>query len=95
MAEEVLIVLIAMGFASVTGLGFGIMRMINLHLDRKAKAAGATDDSQLRADLEDLGSRLELTEDLRTRVLELEERVDFTERMLIEERERKQLPADS
>jgi Tfp pilus assembly protein PilO len=44
-------------------------------------------------DLEDLRTRVAELESLRSRMLELEERVDFTERMLVQQRDAARLPA--
>ena len=87
MPEEV-VMLAVMGLASVTALGFGLMRSINRHLERKWKGKQEIDAAGVVPDLEDLPSRLENVEDVQTRVTELEERVDFAERMLSERPDR-------
>ncbi len=87
MPEEV-VMLAVMGLASVTALGFGLMRSINGHLERKWKGTQGVDAPDVLADLEDIRARLENIEDVRVRVTELEERVDFAERMLPERPDR-------
>lgn len=64
-----------------------LFRTINRWLDRRA--GGAPDDVRaLRADVERLRAQTDGVEELRHRVGELEERVDFTERVLSRQRER-------
>jgi hypothetical protein len=67
------------------GLGgfamFGVYRTINRFLDRRhERLMAAKSDSS--PELVDLRSRVEALEDAAFRVQELEERLDFTERML-------------
>ena len=81
--------LAVMGLASVTALGFGLMRSINRHLDRKWQVGRAAGDERVLPEVEDLRSRLEGLEDVHARVSELEERVDFAERLLTEGKEQK------
>ena len=81
MPDEIFI-LVVMSLASVTALGFGLMRSINRHLDRKWQAGRAGGDERVLPEVEDLRSRLEGMEEVHARVLELEERVDFAERRL-------------
>ena len=88
MPEEI-VMLAVMGLASVTALGFGLMRSINRHLDRKWQVGRAAGDERVLPEVEDLRSRLEGLEDVHARVLELEERVDFAERLLTEGKEQK------
>jgi len=67
------------------GLGgfamFGVYRTINRFLDRRHERLMAT-KSDSYPELADLRSRVEALEDAAFRVQELEERLDFTERML-------------
>ena len=65
---------------------FGAYRTINRHLDRRheqqlSAAAGGLPGREL----EDIRSRVDLLEDAVDRVQELEERLDFTERMLAQQ----------
>jgi len=65
---------------------FGAYRTINRHLDRRhEQQLGAAARGQSGPELEDLNSRVELLEDAVDRVRELEERLDFTERMLTQQ----------
>jgi len=73
---------------------FGLYRVANRALDRRHErlmaergaGGGSEDVQQLRA-------RVEQLEDMAARVQDLEERLDFTERVLAQQRERGQLPA--
>ncbi len=93
MPEEVFILSIVSIF-SVTALGFGFMRTISRHLERKWRGKDGAPGEQVLAELEELRSRLEGSEDVRERVAELEERVDFAERLLSEGKRRDQLRAE-
>ena len=84
MPEEIVL----LSFTSImaaTGLLFGLMRSINKHLDRKYRVKAGAPDEQVLAELEDLRSRLEGADHLAERVAELEERLDFAERVLSQE----------
>ena len=83
MPEEI-VALAVLSLASVTALGFGLMRSINRHLERKWKGTQGVDATGVLPDLEDLRARLENVEDVQMRLTELEERVEFAERMLTE-----------
>ncbi len=65
----------------ITGiiLGLPVIRAGVRYIERKS--AGDA-DPKLRAELEELRSRLEGMEEVRDRLLELEERIDFAERVL-------------
>jgi Tfp pilus assembly protein PilO len=71
----VLIVIAAL--TAVTIILWPIMRAFARRLEGKGNA-----DSALRAEVDQLHSRLADMDSLQARVLELEERVDFTERLL-------------
>lgn len=74
--------LIVLGFfAACTVILYPLMRAIGRRLE--GKAAGPA----LQADVEQLRQRLTEVESMQQRVLELEERVDFAERMLSQRRE--------
>ena len=83
MPEEV-VLLILTGTVAVTTLAFGILRSINKHVDRK-----------WRAQQEEMQTRLDGSDELRDRVAELEERVDFAERILAEGRRPDELRSGS
>lgn len=71
-------------------------RTLNRYLDRKHGAIGGKELESLRAEMESLRSQLRTVEDLTLRLGEVEERVDFAERLLTKERERRaQLEAGS
>lgn len=84
----------------LVGMGMGVLFMLGVYriamrwIDRRherlmverGSAAGASEVQQLRA-------RVEALEDSVGRVQELEERLDFAERILSQQRERGQLPA--
>ncbi|MBI2615544.1 MAG: hypothetical protein HYW52_07725 [Gemmatimonadetes bacterium] len=75
--------LAAMGM--ITGLILSVVRTVGRYLERKHPASALAD---LRAAVDAL--RLELAEqqDARQRLMDLEERVDFAERLLARERDR-------
>jgi hypothetical protein len=87
--QEVVFPLI--GMAMGAGVLYGIYRTANRLIDRKQErealqgGAGAAEVEQLRA-------RVEALEELSYRLHDVEERVDFTERVLTQQRERDQLP---
>ena len=47
----------------------------------------------LRAELEELRARMDEADHTRARIAELEERLDFTERLLVQQRDASRLPA--
>lgn len=65
-------------------LGLPVIRAVVRYVERK----GAGGDAVLREELDELRHRVEVMEEVRHRMLELEERVDFAERLLTEARER-------
>lgn len=80
-------------FGFVTWQGF---RTLNRYLDRKHGAVGVREFDSLRAEVEALRGQLGAVEELTLRLGEVEERVDFAERLLTKERERRaQLEAGS
>ncbi len=85
MPEEI-VFLSFTSIVAVTTIAFGIMRSINKRLDRKMKVE--------ESEMEELRTRLEGSEDLRERVADVEERLDFAERLLAEGKRRDQLRAE-
>ncbi len=81
MPEEIFVLAI-MSILSATALGFGLMRTVGRHLERKH--GGAFDPAELQMELDELRRQLETVDDLRQRHLELEERLDFAERLLVD-----------
>ena len=67
------------GIFMVTTLGIKVLTMINQHLERKARLEGGSGEvDELRHEVGDLTQRL----------TEIEERLDFTERMLAQSKDR-------
>ncbi len=91
--QNVIFPLVGMGMGVL--FMFGVYRVATRWIDRRherlmaerGSAGGAGEMQQLRA-------RVEALEDSVGRVQELEERLDFTERVLAQQRERGRLPAD-
>lgn len=80
--------LIALGFFAACAIVlYPLMKAIGRRLE--GRSAGA--DTALRAEVEQLRSRLSEVEALPHRVMELEERVDFAERLLSQRREPQRL----
>lgn len=76
------------GFILGGGVLFGVYKTLNRHLDRQhqGKLAGGT-GSETRALVERLEARVEAMEQADRRIEELEERVDFAERVLAQREE--------
>ncbi len=94
MPEEI-VFLSFTSIVAVTTIAFGIMRSINKHLDRKMNAEHGGGNEHLAAEVEELRTRLEASDELRERVADVEERLDFTERLLADGKRRDQLRAES
>jgi hypothetical protein len=73
----VLVMIVALSLLAATIILWPIMRSLGRRLEGRG-----TGDPALRAELEQLQQRLGEMEVLQHRVAELEERIDFTERML-------------
>jgi hypothetical protein len=88
--QQVVIPILGMGLAAF--LGFGVFRMIGKAFERKSldESSRAALDV-LREEVERQRVQLEGVEQLRGRLEEVEERLDFTERVLTQRTER-QLP---
>jgi hypothetical protein len=75
---------------------FAVVLMLTLPLvkaiARRIEGKHLAPDPGLLAELEDLRSRMGELEQNQTRVHELEERIDFTERLLAQQREQSRLP---
>jgi len=67
---------------TLTGMAAIIARAVLRYQDQRLRGRRDAQDPGLRAELEDLRAQLSEQQDLRQRLVELEERVDFTERML-------------
>lgn len=75
---------------------FAVVLMLTLPLvralARRIEGKHLAPDPGLQAELEDLRSRVGELEQQQVRVHELEERIDFTERLLAQQREQARLP---
>ncbi|MBI2074120.1 MAG: hypothetical protein HYT81_13985 [Gemmatimonadetes bacterium] len=80
---EFVMALVAMGM--VTGLLASVVRTVGRSLERKHGAATG-ELPQLRAEVDALRIEVAEQQDLRQRLLDLEERLDFAERLLARER---------
>jgi hypothetical protein len=76
-APPVFVIIVLAGLAALTIILWPIVRAFARRLEGKGGA-----DSALRAEVDQLHTRLGEVDTLHTRVAELEERVDFTERLL-------------
>ena len=82
--------LIAMG--ALTGIVSIIARALVRYHDQKVRARGALQVPEVRAELEDLRAQLAEQQDVRQRLIELEERMDFAERLLVRHQDQAKLP---
>jgi|AP12_2_1047962.scaffolds.fasta_scaffold147515_2 hypothetical protein len=81
--------IIALGFFAACALVlFPLMRAIARRIEGRSQGA----DAALRGEVEELRARLGDMEGLQLRVADLEERLDFAERMLAQRREPSRLP---
>lgn len=78
-----------MGLAGASVYAVIAFTRVLVHRLEHGKGGRATEE--LEADLADLRARLEEGDALRTRVAELEERLDFAERLLTQQREAERL----
>ncbi len=78
----------------LTGMVAIIARAVVRYQDRRLRGREEAGDPALRAELEELRAQLVEQQDTRQRLLELEERVDFAERLLVRQREQAKLPED-
>jgi hypothetical protein len=82
---DIVFIKVAIAFVLVAGTG-----MTGLWLWLRARARGAPDLSKFLDSLRE--ENAQLGADLSARIAELEERVDFTERRMVQEREPARLP---
>jgi len=91
--QNVVLPILGMGMGAF--VLFGAYRTINRHLDRRHEQhMAASGRGDVVPQLEDLRNRVELLEDSVERVQEIEERLDFAERMLAQQ-QRQQIDAGS
>ena len=75
----------------ILGMGVGVLAMslvyktINRHLDRRHERQMTSDGKAVLHEIEDLRARVDVLELGAERLQELEERIDFTERMLAQQ----------
>jgi hypothetical protein len=81
------------GIGALVALGLPLVRGIVRYLERKGAGGSGGEDAALRLDVDDLRGRLEQVEDVTVRLAELEERLDFAERLLTRQRAGGELPA--
>jgi Tfp pilus assembly protein PilO len=84
---EVIMMIVIASLIACTIILWPVMRAFGRRLEGK----GGPDPS-LKAEVEQLHQRLADIEPLQTRVAELEERLDFTERLLAQAKEQERLP---
>lgn len=91
--ENVIFPLIGMGMGVLFMVG--VYKTVNRWLDRRHEHAltQAGGGPRLHGEIAQLRERVEALEDAVIKVQEFEERLDFAERMLIQQRERPQLRA--
>lgn len=87
--QEVIFPILGMGLGA--GAMFAIYRLVRQWIDRKHEREMGEVGGGSR-ELEDLRARVAALEETAYRVQELEERLDFTERVLARARERPALP---
>lgn len=76
------------GMATGIILGLPLIRAFVQLLERKTQGGDVT---KLEREIEELRARVETAEEFRERLLELEERLDFAERVLTQAKEQQQL----
>lgn len=74
---------------------FGLYRTVNRYLDRRHELRLAEGGGVASADVEQLQERMEILEEQVFRVQELEERLDFAERLLAQHSDRPVLRGDN
>ena len=81
------------GIGALVALGLPLVRAIVRYIERKsAGGLGAGDAEALRGEVDELRARLDQVEDTTARLTELEERLDFAERLLTQQRAQAGLP---
>ncbi len=87
--QEVVFPILGMGIGVLAM--FGLYRTVNRALDRRHERAMGGSGGASRNEIERLVSRIEVLEEGAERMQELEERMDFTERVLTQQKERDRL----
>ncbi len=83
--QQTVIPIFGMGLGALAM--FGVYRTINRALDRRHERLLASERGGSSRELEEVRSRIEALEETAFRVQELEERVDFAERLLTREQD--------
>jgi hypothetical protein len=91
--EMVLLPILGMGMGGA--VLFGIYRTVNRALERKHERAMLDQGGAPQGGVEELQRRVESLEEVAYRVQDLEERLDFTERVLAQQKDRGRLPPDA
>jgi hypothetical protein len=81
------------GIGALIALGLPLVRGVVRYLERKGAGAGSLEADALRSEMDELRMRLEQVESTSGRLTELEERLDFAERLLTRQRAGGELPA--
>lgn len=81
------------GIGALVVLGLPLIRAVVRYLERKGVGAGSFEAEALRSEVDELRTRLDMVENTTGRLTELEERLDFAERLLTQQRARAELPA--
>ena len=79
-----------LGFAFGAFVVWQVARTVNRYLERRHGGQDARELEELRSSIEHLQGQAGVTDDLALRVGDLEERLDFAERLLTKERERRE-----
>lgn len=89
MGHDVVFLIPLAGIAAGVVLGLPLIRAVVRYLERRASAATGSDEvAALRAEVDELRGHLEQVEEVSARLAELEERQDFTERLLAQQRDK-------
>lgn len=82
------LIIILASIAAITTLGFGVIRVLTRYVDRKFQGGGAAELAQLADRVAGLEREVAALRDGEVRIADLEERLDFTERVLTRQAER-------
>ncbi|HEX9580739.1 MAG TPA: hypothetical protein VF970_06505 [Gemmatimonadales bacterium] len=88
--QNVIFPLVGMGMATLGG--FGVYRIVMRWLDRRHERLMVAQGGAVPSEVAELRARMEAVEEVARRVPELEERLDFTERLLTQP-QRERLPS--
>lgn len=88
MPFDVYVLIPLAGITMVGVLGLPVVRAVVAAIERKSAGRGGADAAGLRAELEEMRGRVEYLEEQGARLAELEERLDFAERLLAQQRDR-------